>query len=98
MATAIIIPITIVGILGLAGYLIYKFLIFDFLCNRSINNTLKKYDIKKTQFQIIKDYQKQQGIFSSDREIFRLAKQYRQNEPEQFLAMYDSTREKSKTE
>ena len=97
MVSAIIIPITIVGILGLAGYLIYKFLIFDFLCNRSVNDTLKKYDIKKTQFQIIKDYQDQQGILSSDSEILRLAKQYRQNEPEQFLAMYDSTRERSKS-
>jgi len=97
MVSAIIIPIAIVGILGIAGYLIYKFLIFDFLCNRSVNDTLKKYDIKKTQFQIIKDYQNQQGTLSSDSEIFRLAKQYRQKEPEQFLAMYDSTREKSKS-
>ena len=97
MVSAIIIPIAIVGILGIAGYLIYKFLIFDFLCNRSVNDTLKKYDIRKTQFQIIKDYQNQQGILSSDSEIFRLAKQYRQKEPEQFLAMYDSTREKSKS-
>jgi len=97
MVSAIIIPIAIVGILGIAGYLIYKFLIFDFLCNKSVNDTLKKYDIKKTQFQIIKDYQNQQGILSSNSEISRLAKQYRQNEPEQFLAMYDSTREKSKS-
>jgi len=95
MVSAIIIPIAIVGFLGVVGYLIYKFLIFDFLCNRSVNDTLKKYDIKKTQFQIIKDYQNQQGILSSDNEIFRLAKQYRQTEPEQFFTMYDSTREKS---
>jgi len=98
MAYAIIIPITIVGVLGLAGYLLYRFIIFDLLCNKSVNDTLRKYNIDKSQFDIVTEYYEQKGDPISDTEISRLVKQYRQNEPEQFLAMYDSTREKSKTE
>jgi hypothetical protein len=53
MAAIIIIPLTIVAILGISGYLIYRYVIFDFLSNKSVNDTLKKYNIKKTQFEII---------------------------------------------
>ena len=35
---------------------------------------------------------------SLEKEISQLAKKYRQKEPEQFLTMYDSVRDKSKTE
>ncbi len=98
MAFAVIIPITIVGILGIAGYLIYRFVIFDYLSNKSVNNTLRRYNIKKTQFSIVKEYYEQKGQEISNNEINRLVKLYRQKEPEQFLAMYDSVREKSRTE
>ena len=97
MVFVAIIPITLVAILGIAGYLIYRFVIVDFLSNKSINDTLRKYDIKKTPFEIIKEYYQNKGEALSAQEISRLEKQYRRNEPEQFLAMYDSIRENSKT-
>ena len=92
----IIIPLAIVAALGIAGSLIYRFVLFDYFCNRSVNETLRKYNIKKTQFQIIKEYHESKGEKITEKEISQLEKHYRQHEPEQFLAMYDSIREKSK--
>lgn len=98
MVAVIIIPLAIVVIVGIVGYLIYRFVIYDYLCNRSVNETLRKYNIKKTQFQIIKEYYEHKGELVSEKVISQLAKQYRQKEPEQFLTMYDSIRDKSKVE
>ena len=97
MVAVIIIPLIVTSTIGIIGYLTYKIVIFDYLCNRSVNTTLKKYDIKKTQFQIIREYYENKGEPVSEKVIDQLAKQYRQKEPEQFLAMYDSIRDKSKT-
>ena len=98
MVTPIIIPIIIVSIAGLSGYLIYRFLIYDLLCKRSVDETLKKYRIKKTPFQIIKEYHSHKGERISDKEINALERRYRQREPQQFLAMYDAIRDKKETE
>ena len=98
VAAIIIIPLTIVVIAGIIGYLAYRFVIKDFVCNKSVNDTLREFKIKKTQYQIIKEYHEHKGEKISDKEIAHLQKHYRQNEPEQFLAMYDSIREKSDTE
>jgi aminoglycoside N3'-acetyltransferase len=95
MVAVIIIPLIVTGTIGIVGYLTYRLVIFDYLCNRAVNKTLKKYDIKKTQFQIIKEYYENKGEPVSEKVIDQLAKQYRQKEPEQFLAMYDSLRDKS---
>ena len=95
MVTPIIIPIVVVAIAGIAGYAIYKFVIYDFICNKSVNETLRKYNIKKTQSQIIKEYHQSRGEKISEKEISQLEKHYRQHEPEQFLAMYDAIRKKS---
>lgn len=97
MSAAIIIPLVISATLGILGYLTYRLVIFDYLCNRSVNTTLRKYDIKKTQFQIIKEYYEYKKEIISEKVISQLAKQYRQKEPEQFFTMYDSIRDKSKT-
>ncbi|HUT07157.1 MAG TPA: hypothetical protein VMW74_10800 [Nitrosopumilaceae archaeon] len=97
MVFVVIIPLAIVAILGITGYLVYRFILFDFLSNKSVNDTLRKYDIKKTPFEIIKEYYENKGEFLSDKDISRLVKQYKTKEPEQFLAMYDSIRENSKT-
>ncbi len=97
MVVFIIIPILVVAIVGIAGYLIYRFVLYDILANKSVNETLRKYNIKKTQFQIIKEYHQNKGEKISDKEISELQKHYRQHEPEQFLAMYDAIRDKSKT-
>ena len=96
MVFVIIIPLTIVAILGIAGYLVYRYVIFDYLSNKSVNDTLRKYDIKKTPFEIIKEYYENKGESLSDSEVWRRVKQYKKKEPGQFLAMYDSIRENSK--
>ena len=96
MVTPIIIPIVVVAIVGLAGYAIYRFVIYDFMCSKSVNETLRKYNIKKTQSQIIKEYHQSKGENISEKEVSQLEKYYRQKEPEQFLAMYDAVRNKSK--
>ena len=97
MVVAIIIPILVVAIVGIGGYVIYRFVIYDYLCNKSVNETLRKYNIKKTQSQIIKEYHESKGEKISEKEVLQLEKHYRQKEPEQFLAMYDAVRDKSKT-
>jgi hypothetical protein len=96
MASIIIIPILITAIIGLSSYLVYKFLLRDILAKRSVNQTLQKYNIKKTPSQIIREYYENKGEQISHQEIQNLEKNYRQNEPEQFLAMYDAIREKTK--
>ena len=96
MASVIIIPIVIVAIVGLSGYLVYRFLIYDLMCKRSVNNTLQKYNIKKTPSQIIKEYYNNKGEDISHKEVQTLEKNYRQKEPEQFLVMYDAIRDKLK--
>tara|TARA_Y100001960_G_C14627675_1_gene804085 strand:- start:857 stop:1150 length:294 start_codon:yes stop_codon:yes gene_type:complete len=93
MVYAWIIPISIVAILGISGYLVYRFVIFDILANKAVNDTLRRYNIKKTQFEIIKEFNENKGEHLSDREINRLAKHYRRNEPDQFLSMYDNLRD-----
>ena len=96
MAAIIIIPILLVTIIGLSSYLAYRFLIYDLYCKMSINKSLKKYNIKKTPSQIIKEYYENKGEQISHQEIQKLEKNYRQNEPEQFLAMYDAIRENTR--
>jgi hypothetical protein len=98
MASIIIIPIITVAIIGLTGYLIYRFLIYDLLCKRMVNQTLQKYNIKKTPSQIIKEYYSKKGEQITYKEIQNLEKNYRQNEPEQFLAMYDTIRDNAEKE
>ena len=96
MASIIIIPILLVVIIGLSSYLVYKFLLRDILAKRSVNQTLQKYNIKKTPSEIIKEYYEGKGEQISHQEIQNLEKNYRQNEPEQFLAMYDAIRDNTK--
>ena len=92
MASVIVIPIILVAIIGLSGYLVYKYFVFDLLCKRSVNRTLENYKIKKTPAQIIREYYENKGDSLSDKEIQNLEKNYRQKEPDQFLAMYDAIR------
>ena len=95
MVSPIIIPIVIVAIVGILGYTIYRFVIYDLMCDKSVNTTLRKYNIKKTQSEIIKEYHQSKGEPISEKKVSQLKKQYRQHEPEQFLAMYDAVRKKS---
>ncbi|HSA76596.1 MAG TPA: hypothetical protein VLE02_03540 [Nitrosarchaeum sp.] len=94
MLAVILIPLMISAVVGIIGYLTYRLVIFDLWCNYSVNSTLKKYSIKKTQYQIIKEFYDNKGESISEKKISQLSKHYRQKEPEQFLAMYDSIRDK----
>jgi len=96
MASIIIIPILIVVIIGLSSYLVHKFLLRDIFAKRTVNQTLQKYNIKKTPSEIIKEYYENKGEQISHQEIQNLEKNYRQNEPDQFLAMYDAIRDSTK--
>ena len=96
MSAIIIIPILIVAIIGLTGYLAYRFLIYDLYCKMSVNQSLRKYNIKKTPSQIIEEYYENKGEEISHQEVQNLEKNYRQNEPEQFLTMYDAIRDSEK--
>lgn len=93
MASPLVIPIVIVAIVGLSGYLVYKYFIYDLMCKRAVNNALQKYNIKKTPFQIIKEYYQNKGESISHKEIQNLEKSYRQNGPDEFLTMYDAIRD-----
>ena len=96
MVYAWIIPISIVAILGISGYLVYRYVIFDILANNAVNSTLRRYNIKKSQHEIIREFNANKGENLTDSEINRLAKHYRRNEPDQFLSMYDNLRDKPK--
>jgi hypothetical protein len=98
MVSVFIIPIFIVIIVGLSGYLVYRLVMYDLLCKRSVKQTLQRYNIKKTPAQIIEEYYNNKGEKISRKEIQKMEKNYRQHEPDQFLAMYDAIRDKSKTE
>ncbi len=44
MVVAIILfPLVIVAILGITGYLIYRLVLYDYFCNRSVNGTLREF-------------------------------------------------------
>lgn len=96
MVTALIIPIFIVAIVGLTGYLVYRYVMYDLLCKRSVKQTLRKYNIKKTPSQIIKEYYDDKGEEITQKDIRNMEKNYRQKEPEQFLSMYDAVRDNIK--
>lgn len=85
--------IILLGVISLLGYLFYRYVFFDILCKKSVDSTLKKYAIKKTQFEIILEYYKINGKTLTNNEASKLEKYYRQHEPEQFLIMYDSIRD-----
>ena len=95
-AAVIIIPILVVSIVAISTYLVYQLFLKNFLAKRSISQTLEKYNIQKTPFQIIKEYHENKGENLTHEEIQKLEKNYTRNEPEQFLAMYDAIRENSK--
>ena len=97
MAAVIIIPILIVVLIAASSYIVYALLLRDYLSKRSINQTLEKYNIKKSPFEIIKEYYEMKNESLSDQEIKKIEKKYRRNEPEQFLTMYDAIRDNDKS-
>ncbi len=96
MATALIIPLMLAGIAGLAGYLLYRYVVFDAMCKNSVNRILRNYDIRKTPAQIVREFHEIQGEKISESRVKTLVKMYRQTNPDQFLEMYDAIRERRK--
>ena len=93
MAMIIVIPIVIVAITGLIGYLVYRFLIIDMASKRSVGRILQRYNIDKTPSQIIREYHALRGESLSDGQIRSMVRDYMRSDPDQFLAMYDKIRE-----
>ena len=93
MATALVIPIIVISILGLVIFLLYKLVVYDFICNRSVNRTLSEYKINRTQSEIIKEYFQTKGETISNSKLKQLEKHYRQNSPNKFLSMYEYVRD-----
>lgn len=94
MVSVIVIPIIVVAIVGLLGYLVYRYLILDISSRRAVLRTLRKYNIDKTPAQIIREYHNLQGQSLSDKEVHGLERDYMRYEPDHFLAMYDAIRER----
>ena len=93
VVSIIVIPIIVVSIVGLLGYLVYRYLILGISSRRAVLRTLKRYNIDKTPAQIIREYHSLQGQSLSDKEVHGLEKDYMRHEPDEFLAMYDAIRE-----
>ena len=94
MASALVIPILIAAVSSLAAYLLYRLVIYDMACARSVRATLKHHGIPKTPLQIIQEFHRAAGRPIGRKEAARLEKEYRQNDPDKFLAMYDAIRER----
>lgn len=93
MALVIVIPLAVVGAIGAVVYLLYRFVIYDAMCNRSVEKMLREYSIDKSQSQIVREYHKVKGTDLSSREADNMAKHYRQKDPDQFLEMYETVRD-----
>ena len=92
MVSIIVIPIIIVTIAGLAGYLAYRYLISRVSSRRAVYGTLRRYNIDKTPSQIIREYYAMRGQQLSEKDIRRMENDYMRTDPDQFLSMYDEIR------
>ena len=93
MVSVIVIPIIVVAIVGLLGYLVYRYLITDMSSRRTVQNTLRQYNIDKTPSQIVREYYKMGGDSLSERDVQRVTKEHMRTDPDSFLEMYDKLRE-----
>lgn len=94
MVSAVVIPIIVVAIVGLVGYLVYRYLVMEVSARRTVTRTLRRYRIEKTPSEIIREYHMIRGQSLSEGEIRGMEKEYMLNEPDKFLEMYDEIRDK----
>lgn len=94
MASALVIPILVAAAAGLAAYLLYRLVIYDMACARSVGATLRHHGIRETPLQIILEFHRVEGRPIARQEAERLEKEYRQRDPGRFLSMYDAIRER----
>ena len=93
MVSVIVIPIIVVAIVGLVGYLVYRYLIMEVSSRRAVSRTLRRYRIDKTPSQIIREYHMLKGQPLSEGEIRGMEREYMRNGPDKFLEMYDEIRD-----
>lgn len=94
MVSPVVIPIIVVAIVGLVGYLVYRYLIMEMSSRRAVTRTLRRYRIDKSPSQIIREYHVLRGQSLSEGEIRGMEREYMRNEPDRFLEMYDAIRDK----
>ena len=94
MVSPVVIPIIVVAIVGLVGYLVYRYLIMEMSSRRAVTRTLRRYRIDKSPSQIIREYHMLRGQSLSEGEIRGMEREYMRNEPDRFLEMYDAIRDK----
>lgn len=94
MVSAVVIPIIVVAIVGLVGYLVYRYLIMEMSSRRAVTRTLRRYRIDKSPSQIIREYHMLRGQSLSEGEIRGMEREYMRNGPDRFLEMYDEIRDK----
>lgn len=94
MVSPVVIPIIVVAIVGLVGYLVYRYLIMEMSSRRAVARTLRRYRIDKSPSQIIREYHMLRGQSLSEGEIRGMEREYMRNEPDRFLEMYDEIRDK----
>ena len=94
MVSPVVIPIIVVAIVGLVGYLVYRYLIMEMSSRRSVTRTLRRYRIDKSPSQIIQEYHMLRGQSLSEGEIRGMEREYMRNGPDRFLEMYDEIRDK----
>lgn len=94
MVSAVVIPIIVVAIVGLVGYLVYRYLIVEISSRRAVARTLRRYRIDKTPSQIIREYHMLRGQSLSEGEIRGMEREYMRSGPDRFLEMYDEIRDK----
>ena len=94
MVSPVVIPIIVVAIVGLVGYLVYRYLIMEVSSRRAVTRTLRRYRIDKTPSQIIREYHMLRGQSLSEGEIRGMEREYMRNGPDRFLEMYDEIRDK----
>lgn len=93
MVSVVVIPIIVVAIVGLVGYLVYRYLVMGVSSRRAVARTLRRYRIDKTPSQIIREYHVLKGQPLSEGEIRGMEREYMRNGPDKFLEMYDEIRD-----
>ena len=92
MVSVVVIPIVVVAIVGLLGYLVYRYLIADVSSRRAVKGILNQYDIDMTPLQIVHEYYKMRGEPLSEDDAQRVTKEHMRTDPDHFLEMYDELR------
>ena len=98
VVNVVVIPLFFVTIIGLISYLFWKFALQDWYNERSLYKLLRGHGIDKTPLQIIKEHHEIRGETLSYTQIQNIEKNYRKNEPQQFLVIEDAIKKHRREE